>query len=340
MANLHPLDKIEPGIKVTAQMSPEASPEDLEFVRMLGVTHAVLWTDAKKSSYEYYASRRKLFEQAGISVYGFGNSDVHNQDAITLNLPGRDAKIEEYKQHIRNLGKAGIPYTTYAHMGNGIWSTAPEQTPRGALGRAFDLSKAEVGHWHGREFKMPLSHGRAYSKDEIWDNYEYFIKQVAPVAEDAGVMIGIHPDDPPQPELAGVPRCIFSSFEGYKQALEIADSPNVGMCLCVGCWLEGGELMGKGVLETIQYFGERNKIFKVHFRNVDQPLPHFVETFLEDGYMDMYQVMRELQKVGFKGVAIPDHIPHLADEGKVGMAYIIGQMQMLQRRAMEEVGGR
>ena len=95
--------------------------------------------------------------------------------------------------------------------------------------------------------------------------------------------------------------------------------------------------MGKGVIETIRYFGERNKIFKVHFRNVDKPLPHFVETFLEDGYMDMYQVMKTLQEVGFKGVAIPDHIPRLADDGRVGMAYIIGQMQMLQRRAIEEV---
>ncbi len=113
----HPLDKIEPGIKVTAQMSPEATEKDLEFVRMIGVTHAVLWTDAKKSSYEYYASRREIFAKAGIQVYGFGNLDVHNVDAITLNLPGRDAKIEEYKQHIRNLGKAGIrtpPTPTWA----------------------------------------------------------------------------------------------------------------------------------------------------------------------------------------------------------------------------------
>ena len=74
----------------------------------------------------------------------------------------------------------------------------------------------------------------------------------------------------------------FQRFEGYKRALEIADSPNVGMCFCVGCWLEGGELMGKDVIESIRYFGERNKIFKVHFRNVDQPLPHFVETFVDN----------------------------------------------------------
>ena len=333
----YPIDKILPGIKVTAQMSPEPSDEDLEFVRALGVTHAVLWTDAKKASYEYYASRRELFDKSDISIYGLGNLDVHNVDSITLNLRERDAKIEEYKQHIRNLGHAGIPYTTYAHMGNGIWSTEPERTPRGALGRAFDLNKAEVGHWHGREFRMPLSHGREYSEAEIWENFSYFIDQVAPVAEEANVMIGIHPDDPPVPELAGVPRCIFSSFEGYKKALEIADSPNIGMCLCVGCWLEGGELMGKDILETIRYFGERKKIFKVHFRNVDKPLPHFVETFLEDGYMDMYKVMRELQKVGFRGVAIPDHIPHLTQDGRAGMAYIIGQMQMLQKRAEEEL---
>ena len=335
----HPLDKIEPGIKVTAQMSPEPTQEDLEFVRAMGVTHAVLWTGEDKSSAEYYASRKKLFGDAGISVYGFGNGDVHNVDAITLNLPERDAKIEQYKQHLRDLGEAGIPYTTYAHMGNGIWSTAPERTPQGAMGRAFDLSKAEVGHWGGREFRMPLSHGRTFSEEEIWNNFEYFIKQVVPVAEEAGVMIGIHPDDPPVPELAGVPRCIFGNFEGYRQALEMADSPNVGLCLCVGCWLEGGELMGKDVIETIHYFGERQKLFKVHFRNVDKPLPHFVETYLLDGYMDMYQVMKALQEVGFKGVAIPDHIPRLCDDPRAGTAYLIGQMQVLKRWAEEAVGG-
>jgi mannonate dehydratase len=91
------------------------------------------------------------------------------------------------------------------------------------------------------------------------------------VAEEPGMRIGIHPDDPPVVELGGVPRCIFSSFEGYRRALEIADSPNVGMCLCVGCWLEGGEPDGQGRVETIRYFGERKKIFKVHLRNVNQP---------------------------------------------------------------------
>lgn len=328
---------IEPGMKIAAQVSPEASDEDLQFVKQMGVDYAVLWTDGEHAGYEYYASTKQRFENAGIKVYGFGNRDVHNQDAIVLGLENRDAKIEEYKQHLRALGEAGIPYTTYAHMANGIWSTERETTRGGASARGFDLEKAEAGHWNDKLYHVPLSHGRTYSQGEIWDNFRYFIEQVAPVAEEAGVRIGIHPDDPPQPELGGVPRCIFSNFDGYKQALEIADSPNVGMCLCVGCWLEGGKLMGKDVLETIRYFGERNKIFKVHFRNVSAPLPHFVETFVDDGYQDMYQVMRTLRAVDFNGVVIPDHIPTMANDHRVGTAYTIGYMKALLKRANEEM---
>ena len=338
MAIKNPMSNIDPGIKVTAQMSPEPSEEDLQFAKQMGVEYVVLWTDGEHANYDYFVSRRKLFENAGLKIYGFGNSDVHNQDAIVLNLSNRDEKIEQYKRYIRDLGKAGIPYTTYAHMGNGIWSTQREQTRGGASARGFDLSKAEEGHWGGRKFKMPLSHGRKYSEQEIWDNFTHFIKEVAPVAEEAGVMIGIHPDDPPVPELAGIPRCIFSSFEGYKRAFEIADSPNVGMCLCVGCWLEGGELMGKDVLNSIRYFGERGKIFKVHFRNVDQPLPHFVETFVDNGYMNMYKVMKTLREVNFNGVAIPDHVPSMAGDRRVGTAYTIAYMNALVTRANEEVG--
>ena len=324
---------VEPGIKIAAQVTPEPSEDELAFVRRLGVEYVVLWTGGDKASYEYYASRRALFEATGLRIYGFGSSSVHNQDATVLGLPNREEKIEEYKAHLRNLGRAGIPYTTYAHMANGIWSTAREPTRGGAMARAFDLAKAETGHWAGKVYRMPLTHGRAYSEQEIWDNYTYFIKQVVPVAEEAGVRIGIHPDDPPVPELGGIPRPIFSSFEGYKRALEIADSPNVGMCLCVGCWLEGGELMGKDVLETIRYFGGQDKLFKVHLRNVTQPLPHFVETFLNAGYMELYKVVEALREVDFRGVMIADHIPLMDDDRRVGTAYSIGYMQALVERA-------
>lgn len=331
-----PATVFPPGLKIAAQVNPEPDEAELAFIQQMGVEYVVLWTNAEKASAEYYASRRALFGAHGLKVYGFGDSDVHNQDAIVLGLPNRDAKIEEYKQHLRNLGKAGIPYTTYAHMANGIWSTQPELTRGGAPARAFNLEAAEKGHWAGTEYSMPLTHGREYSQEEIWDNFVYFIRQVVPVAEEAGVRIGIHPDDPPVPELGGIPRCIFSSFEGYRRALEIADSPNVGICLCVGCWLEGGSLMGKDVFETIRYFGEQKKLFKVHFRNVNQPLPYFVETFIDDGYMDMYHVMKALRAVDFDGVMIPDHIPTMAGDRRVSTAFTIGYMKALMERVNAE----
>lgn len=332
-----PLSKIAPGIKVAAQMSPEAREQDMQWVRQMGVEHVVLWTDASKSSAAYYADRKAAYAAHGLNVYGFGNRDVHNQDAIVLGLPNRDAKVEEYKRHLQALGAAGIPYTTYAHMPNGIWSTEREQTRGGAPARGFDLAKATSGHWHDRVYSLPMTNEREYSDEEVWDHYAHFIRQVARVAENEGVMIGIHPDDPPIVRLGGVPR-IFSTFAGYQRALEIAESPNVGVCLCVGCWLEGGDVWGVDAIQAIRAFAEQQKLFKVHFRNVDAPLPHFVETFLDDGYQDMYQIMKTLQEVGFRGVAIPDHIPQMGDDRRLGTAYTIGYMRALQRRAAEEVG--
>ena len=327
--------EIEPGLKVAAQMAAEPSQEDLDFARQMGVEYAVMWTDTAHAHCDYFTSRRRLYEDNGIRIYGFGNRSVHNVDAIVLNLENRNAKVEEYKNYIRELGKAGIPYTTYAHMANSVWSTPAETTRGGAPARAFDLERVDEGS--GGIFRGELTHGRAYSEEEIWDNYEYFIRQAAPVAEEAGVMIGIHPDDPPGLKLGGVPRPIFSSFEGYKRAIETADSPNVGLCLCVGCWLEGGPAMGRDVLETIRHFGPQEKIFKVHYRTVDQPLPHFVETFVDDGYFDMYQVMKTLGQVGFKGVLIPDHIPQMGGHNYVGTAYTIAYMKALKQRAEAEL---
>ncbi len=338
--SLPKIEKTSRGLKLSVQMPTDPSDEDLQFVKQLGVEYVNIPTGGERATFENFLRLRKKVESAGLKVWNIGNSNVHNMEEVTLNLPGRDQKIEEYKSYLRNLSRAGIFYTTYAHMGNGIWSTQRESTRGGASARAFDLSKAEKGDWAGKAFKGPLTHGRTYTKQEIWDNYSYFIKAVTPVAEAEGIRIGIHPDDPPVPELGGVPRCIFSSFDGYLRALEIADSPNIGVCLCVGCWLEGGKLMGKSVVETIHYFGKRGKLFKVHFRNVNEPLPHFVETFMDNGYMNMYQVMKALCEVRFDGVVIADHVPGMVGGGKVGTAYSIGYMKALLERAKAEVGGR
>ena len=330
---------VAPGIKLSVQVGSDPTPEDLQFVRELGREYVIIWTDAKTANFENYQRLIYNVESAGLKVWNIGNLSVHNMEEVTLNLPGRDQKVEEYKAYLRLLGKVGLSYTTYAHMGNGIWSSERELTRGGASARALDLSKPHKGSWNGRDFFLPLTHGRVYTQDEIWENYTYFIKQVAPVAEENGVRIGIHPDDPPVPVLGGVPRCIFGNFQGYVRALEIANSPNVGVCLCCGCWLEGGPLMGKDPVEAIHYFGKLKKVWKIHFRNVSAPLPHFVETFMDNGYYDMYKIMKALVEVKFDGIVILDHSPTLAGGANAQTAYGVSQMQGLLKRAMAEVKG-
>ena len=324
---------IQPGIKLCAQSSAEPSDQDLLFLQQIGAEYVSVGSTPGLRTAEGFMQIKKRYADAGIAVWNIGNTSMHNMPEVTLNLPGRDRKIEEYKQYLRNLGQAGIYYTTYAHMGNGIWSSG-RAAIRGASGREFDLaSPNKQGVWDGVTFKEPFSHGREFTKEEIWDNYTHFIRQVAPVAEEAGVRIGIHPDDPPVPVLAGVPRCIFGNFDGYRRAMEIAHSPNVGVCLCCGTWLEGGrQLTGQDPEEMIRFFGAQ-KIWKIHFRNVSAPLPHFVETFMDNGYYDMYKIMKALRDVNYDGIVILDHSPSLVSGASAQTAYGFAYMKALLNRA-------
>ncbi len=329
-----------PGIKVAMQLGANPSDEDLQFMQQVGVNYAAVSVDRKDDNVANFLRIKTKIESAGLRVWNIGHDGNRNQEEIVLNLPGRDARIEAYKQYLQNCGKAGIHYVTYAHMGNGIWHTDPETTRGSAAARGFDLAKGGEGLWAGKIFKGPLSHGRVYTETELWDNYEYFIRRVAPVAEENGVFIGIHPDDPPMPMLAGIPRCIFGNFEGYKKALAMANSPNIGVCLCLGTWLEGGELTGADCVTAIKHFAGMGKLWKIHFRNMTAPLPHFVETFVDNGYYDMYKAMKALREVNFDGVVIGDHFPSMVGGPRVAVAYTVAWIRAMVERAEAEVGGR
>lgn len=332
-ADGRPLDPLAPGIKISLQIPTDFTAEDLAFARQLGVEYVSIPT--RGGTHETFARHKQRVEAAGLKVANIGNSNVHNMPEVTLNLPGRDQKIEEYKQYLRDLASAGIFYTTYAHMGNGIWSSQRETTRGGAAARAFHQETAK-GSWNGKTFESPLTHGRKFTKEELWDNYTYFIKRVAPVAEELGIRIGIHPDDPPVPELGGVPRCIFGNFDGYVRALEIANSPNIGVCLCCGTWMEGGRSMGKDVLEATRAFAKMGKLWKIHFRNVSAPIPDFVETFVDSGCTDMKQVMRALVAVDFRGILIADHVPQMIGDRRTAWAFSIGYIRALYDMARDE----
>src|SRR4051812_17107420 len=112
------LEPLAPGIKVSLQISTNATDEDLQFAQQLGVQNVNIPGDRKDATAENYIHLKERVEAAHLKVWNIGNASVHNMQEVTLNLPGRDEKIEEYKAFLRNLAKAGIFYTTYAHMGN------------------------------------------------------------------------------------------------------------------------------------------------------------------------------------------------------------------------------
>ena len=202
-----PLEPLSSGIKISVQVDETVSDDDLTWIKQMGIEYLNVQTGKGRATLENFLAIKKRVKAAGLKVWNIPNNDNRNIEEVTLNLPGRDAKIDWLKQYIRDTGKAGIGYITYAHMANGIWSSKPETTRGGGTSRAFHLATAK-GYWNGKVYEGPLTHDRKYSDEELWDNYRYFIRQIAPVAEQSGVRIGIHPDDPPVPELGGIPRRI------------------------------------------------------------------------------------------------------------------------------------
>jgi len=319
------------GIKIGNSITPQVTEEEVASFRQCGVERASVWTTMENANYDFFVRMRRLFEAHEIQIYNIGILDLHCNPTIVLQLPGYQEKIERYKTYLTDLGKAGIPYTTYAHMANikmrPYFMTGTTTVRGGASTRDFDMEVAKT---------LPLSHGRVYTENEIWKSFTDFIQAVMPTAEKAGVHIGLHPDDPPVASLGGVAR-VFRNFEGYQRAVEIANSDHFGLCLCVGTWAEAGPSAGKTVFEMIRYFGGKGQIFKIHFRNVSSPLPRFHETFVDEGYLDMYRVMRTLGEVKFNGIVIPDHVPGGANP-KMNSAFTLGYMKALRDRVDAELG--
>jgi len=327
-----------PGVQVGDKLisrNGEFAKEDALFLRQMGVEWVMVEGPVgEDSDVSLYKRVVREVENEGLKVYRLANSFYHNMDVITLNLEGRDKRLEGYLNYIRALGEAGVHYSTYAHMANGIWRSGQTKTIRGGQpGNGLDLNSAESrGRWASKVYDPVLSHGRVYTEEELWENYEYFISRVARVAEDSGVYIGIHPDDPPVYTLAGIPRKIFGTFEGYKKAIEIADSPNIGVCLCCGCWLQGGADMGKDVYETARYFAEIGKLFKLHVRNITNPMSEpggFAETYPNDGYGDVPKIVRILSETGFDGCIINDHLAPMVGGSRVSAAFMTSYLMGL-----------
>ncbi|MDQ6909116.1 MAG: mannonate dehydratase [Chloroflexota bacterium] len=335
-------------MRVAVGQVSQLTDEILTFARQLGVSGMQVNTPALPGAhrweYEDVRALRTRCEEYGLRLEAIENVHLDFYDKVMLGLPGRDEQIEHYRATIRNIGRAGIPILGYHFMPNSVWRTARSPIGRGgALVTSFDMAVVEERQSEllvartdrsgsddpfDTQGVIPAAEYQL-SESEMWANYTYFIKAVIPVAEEAGVKLALHPDDPPVESLGGIAR-LFRNFDGFKRAMEIADSDAWGLDLCLGCWSEmGGE---RAVIEAIDYFGPRGKILYVHFRDVQGMVPKFAECFIGEGNFNAARVMRALQRVGFTGFLLDDHVPFMVndtDYGHRGRAHAIGYMQGL-----------
>lgn len=291
----------------------QATDEKLEFLQQLGVEGVMAEPEVHADDRGYYefselVGLRTRVESYGLKLEALSGLQWRWCYKWMLGLSGRDEQIENLQKTIRNMGAAGIPLFTYNMHALRLYRTSRHTPGRGgALCTSFDADLVKdaplMAGGPGTDTSLiPASHRHPISDDQMWDNLTYFLKAVVPVAEEAGVKLGLHPDDPPIPSIGGVAR-IMRSPEAFRRAMDIVPSENVGLLFCQGCFTE----MGANVVEEIRYFGSRNKIFWVHFRNIKGTSTKFMEAFPDDGQMDMLQAIKAYKEVGYQGYLVPDH---------------------------------
>jgi len=222
-------------------------------------------------------------------------------DMIVLAKPGRDQQLEVYKQCIRNMGEVGIPILCYNFM---PWSLRVGRTSYEVPIRGNALSSCfRKTDWDD----STLTEDGETTAEEMWKNLEYFLKAVIPVAEESGVYLALHPDDPPIPKMRGLSR-IMNTVEDFNKLLKLYPSKHNGITFCQGTFSE----MGVDIPHTIHHFGTNIKF--AHFRDVIGERDDFVEVFQDQGQTNMLEAMRAYRDVGFCGPIRPDHVPLLAGE--------------------------
>lgn len=309
----------------TTWMLPPHPDRRWTIAKQLGLSTAVVrfWGEDEWWTYDTLLQTANRFVD-----YGFSLDVVEDRPPMTktvLGEDGRDEEIETVKRLLRNMGKVGIDVYSW------VWTENPVGVLRTSDSVALRGDSRTTAYDHEQSERAP-AHSAEITEGELWENLEYFLNEVVPVAEEAGVKLALHPDDPPVSPVRGVPR-IVNSVENVQRILDLHDSPNHGLNFCQGNF----SAMGADVPETIRQFGDR--IHFVHFRDVEGGPEKFVETWHEEGQTDMLATMEAYRDVGFDGPIRPDHVPKMLGEEDregamtgytdMGRLYAIGYMKGL-----------
>lgn len=294
-------------MKIALMLTP-MSPHHLALAAQVGVSDIV----ASYPGTELDALRR---QRDTIGEYGMNLSVIERHiphDKLVHNKPGQAEQLAGFKQLIRNMGRCGVRTLCYNWMPDDDWQRTSFTTPeRGkALVTAFDLDL--VQSQPGSESSAPPKD--TTSAEDLWKNLERFLAELAPLAEDHGVTLAIHPDDPPLPQLHGQDRIIINTA-AFERVLELHPSPANRLCFCQGTFASGGEDIPSGIRRL------RDGIAFAHFRDVLGTVPKFRETFHDNGQTDMAACIRTYGEIGFEGPIRPDHVPTLDGETNANPGY-------------------
>ena len=250
-------------------------------------------------------------------VHGFGLKVgimmLHNvTPRIILGKPGRDEDIDKVIRSLRAAGAAGYPvveYNFYNHRAVEGYGRRPGRG--GALYTDYEDAR--------RDDLAPLPEEDRATVEETWKRLHYFLAAVVPAAEGADVRLAVHPNDPPPPVSRGAAQ-VLHGFEGMKKLVELVPSVANGITFCQGSFAE----WGVDVVEAIHYFGGRDKIHHVHYRNPTGTYPGYVEPFIDEGDTDMFLAMKAYRDVDYRFTLCSDHVPRMTDDtgnGLIGRAY-------------------
>jgi mannonate dehydratase len=263
-------------------------------VKQLGVDHVLMggpripWQEGQI---------RSLMDRLKSGGLALGNMMIGGFSNTLYGKPGRDEEIEKVRQSIRAAGRAGLPVIEYNFYAHRLVEGYYEVKGRGGAGlTAFDDDRVKD--------LPPLPDEGVHSLDEMWSNVAYFLKAVVPVAEESGVRLALHPNDPPAPLTRGSGQ-IMSTLAGWKRLIDIVPSRSNGITFDCGVTRE----IGEDPVQVCRYFGERDCINHVHYRNVrvDKPNLKYTEVFIDEGQVDMFAVMKELVRLKYPRLVYPEH---------------------------------
>lgn len=303
-----------------AMVSRPLADTDLRLARQMGMTDVVTTVAGMSMEpqreqgpplrYEDLLALRLRVEAAGLRLSVLEGYQL--SDRITLGMPGRDEDLDSVCETITNMGRAGIPIYCYNFMAVFNWL----RTDTAVVGRGGAL----VTQFDAQALAdVPPTYAGETTDEQMWANFDYFLKRVMPVAEAAGVKMALHPDDPPMSPVRGLAR-IFRDMQAFQRVLDMHDSPSNGITFCQGNF---AAMPGVVIPEAIRHFGRQKKIFFAHFRDIQGTVPRFEETFHDEGKTDMAEAMQAWHDIGYDGPIRPDHAPTMEGEDNNNPGYMV-----------------